>query len=66
MNFSKQFCALVFFAIFSLSLPVVADEETEEDVIMNLDFGAWRWYGTFDRTYGTSDGIIGFSAGKKT
>ena len=33
MNFSKQFCALVFFAIFSLSLPVVADEETEEDVI---------------------------------
>ena len=33
MNFSKQFCALFFFAIFSLSLPVVADEETEEDVI---------------------------------
>ena len=33
MNFGKQFCALVFLVIFSLSLPVVADEETEEDVI---------------------------------
>ncbi len=33
MNFSKQFCALVFLVIFSLSPPVVADEETEEDVI---------------------------------
>ncbi len=33
MNFSKQFYALVFFAICSLSLPVIADEETEEDVI---------------------------------
>lgn len=33
MNFSKQFYVLVFFAICSLSLPVIADEETEEDVI---------------------------------
>ena len=33
MNFGKQLCALVFLVILSLSLPVVADEETEEDVI---------------------------------
>ena len=33
MNFGKQFCALVFLVILSVSLPVVADEETEEDVI---------------------------------
>lgn len=33
MNFDKQFCALVFLIIFSLSLSVAADEETEEDVI---------------------------------
>lgn len=34
MNFGKQFCALVFLAIFSLSVPVAADEETEAVVVL--------------------------------
>ena len=34
MNFGKQFYALLFFAMLSTSLTVVADEEAEEIVIM--------------------------------
>ena len=33
MNFGKQLCVLVFLSILSTSLTVIADEETEEDVI---------------------------------
>ena len=34
MNFTKQFCALIFLAILSTSLTVVADDEAEEIVMM--------------------------------
>ena len=34
MNFTKQFYALIFFAMLSTSLTAVADEETEEVLVM--------------------------------
>ena len=34
MNFTKQFYALIFFAMLSTSLTAIADEETEEVVVM--------------------------------
>ncbi len=34
MNFNKQFYALIFFVLLSISLTVIADEETEDVVVM--------------------------------